>query len=191
MPWRFHKVLSIIPGVRLNLGKGGVSGSLGPRGADVNIGRHGVTTNAGIPGTGLSYRQKMGKPGSWIGVATVVAGLGLTAYKYSDKIEAFFHHPATATSGAASVLLPHGRGSSAADSVVASAVAASGVRYVRRNNSDLRAKPSTSSPAIAKEAKGTQVTLVSVSGKWSQVRVGSQSGWMRTSVLGETPPNSD
>ncbi len=89
------------------------------------------------------------------------------------------------------MLLPHGRGSGAADSVVAAAVPASGVRYVRRNNSDLRAKPSTSSPAIAKEAKGTQVTLVSVSGKWSQVRIGGQSGWMRTSVLGETAPNSD
>ena len=50
MGFRFQKRLSILPGVRINLSKGGVSTSLGPRGADVNIGRNGVTTNAGIPG---------------------------------------------------------------------------------------------------------------------------------------------
>ena len=63
MGFRFQKRLSILPGVRINLSKGGVSTSLGPRGADVNIGRNGVTTNAGIPGTGLSYRSKVGGKG--------------------------------------------------------------------------------------------------------------------------------
>ena len=64
MGLRFHRVFSILPGLRINLSKSGLSTSVGPRGADVNIGRHGVTTNAGIPGTGLSYRQKMGSRGS-------------------------------------------------------------------------------------------------------------------------------
>ena len=63
MGFRFQKRISILPGVRINLSKSGVSTSLGPRGADVDIGKDGVTANAGIPGTGLSYRQKIGRGG--------------------------------------------------------------------------------------------------------------------------------
>ncbi len=192
MPWRFHRILKIIPGVRVNVGKGGVSTSVGPRGADINIGRHGVTTNAGLPGTGLSYRQRLGKPGSWLGIATVIVALALSAYRYSDRIAAYFHPAAAPPSVTASEApRPRSRTSNAADAVIASATPASGVRYVRRNNSDLRARPSSSAPAIAKEAKGAQVSLIAVAGKWSQVRIGNTTGWMRTSVLGESPPNSD
>jgi hypothetical protein len=191
MPWRFHRILKIIPGVRVNVGKGGVSTSVGPRGADINIGRHGVSTDAGLPGTGLSYRQKLGRPGSWIGIATLIVALALSAYRYSDKIAAYFH-PAPAATQASTGDAParHARSSGGAAAVILAATPASGVRYVRRGNSDLRATPSSSAPAIAKEAKGAQVTLLAVAGKWSQVRVGAQTGWMRSSVLGETPPGS-
>jgi hypothetical protein len=77
MPWRFQRGISIFPGVRINIGKGGVSTSLGPKGADVNIGKHGVTTDAGLPGTGLSYRQKIGKPGSWLGIGLFIVAQSL------------------------------------------------------------------------------------------------------------------
>ena len=73
MGFRFQKRISILPGLRINLSKSGASASIGPRGADVNIGRDGVTTNAGIPGTGLSYRSKLGTHASWLGVALLVA----------------------------------------------------------------------------------------------------------------------
>src|ERR1700748_1980579 len=84
MGWRFHRVLNVIPGlVRLNVSKSGVSTSLGPRGADVNIGPHGATTNAGIPGTGLSYRQKLGVAhGSGIGVGLFIAALAFAGWHY-------------------------------------------------------------------------------------------------------------
>jgi hypothetical protein len=190
MGWRFQKVLSIIPGLRLNLSKSGVSTSVGPRGAGINVGRHGVTTHAGIPGTGHSYRQKMGKHGSWMGVVTVIAGLGLWAFNHESKVEHWLNgHDVTqstvaSTSHAPRVTLT----SSAASAVVAAATPATGTRYVRRNNSDLRAVPSTSAPAIAKEARGTAVTLIAVNGKWSEVRAGAATGWMRSSVLGEEAP---
>jgi hypothetical protein len=193
MPWRFQRRITIFPGVRINIGKGGVSTSVGPKGADVNIGKHGVTTNAGLPGTGLSYRQRIGKPGSWLGIGLFVVALALGAYRYSDKIAAYFSHPTATTAAGRTEPVPHrtARGSTAADAVVAAAEPASGVRYVRRANSDLRAKPSTSSPAIAHEAKGAKVTLLAVAGKWSKVNDGTQDGWMRTSVLGEMPPKTD
>ena len=87
MGFRFQKRLSILPGVRVNMSKGGVSTSLGPRGADVNIGRNGVTTNAGIPGTGLSYRSKLSGHGGKLGILAVIAGLGFWAFQHWNKIE--------------------------------------------------------------------------------------------------------
>src|SRR3954467_5425599 len=88
MAFRFQKRISILPGVRINLSKSGVSASLGPRGADVNIGKDGVTANAGIPGTGLSYRQKIGKggKGAWLAVLLVIGGLAVWAFQHQSKI---------------------------------------------------------------------------------------------------------
>lgn len=48
-----------MPGVRLNLGKTGVSLSAGVRGASVTLGKRGLYSNVGIPGTGLSSRQRL------------------------------------------------------------------------------------------------------------------------------------
>lgn len=56
MPLRFRKGIRILPGVRLNLTKNGISSlSLGGKGLTYNIGRKGTRTTGGIPGTGLSY----------------------------------------------------------------------------------------------------------------------------------------
>jgi hypothetical protein len=185
MGFRFQKRISIFPGFRLNLSKSGVSGSVGPRGADVNIGRHGVTTNAGIPDTGLSYRQKMGSRGSKLGVLALVGALAFAAFKNADKIIAFFH-PSASTSVAA---VSHRAASAAAtQTVVGAAKPMSGVRYVHRGGSDLRALPKTSAKVLKKEAKGQQVQLVAMSGAWAKVRDGELIGWMRTSVLGQAPP---
>jgi len=55
MGFRFRRTLRVLPGVRLNVSKSGVSTSIGGRGAWFTFGRRGVRTTAGIPGTGLSY----------------------------------------------------------------------------------------------------------------------------------------
>jgi hypothetical protein len=86
---RFQKRLRILPGLRINLSKSGASASIGPRGADLNIGRKGVTTNAGIPGTGLSYRQKVGKGRGWLGVMLLVVALGWWAFQNRGQIAQF------------------------------------------------------------------------------------------------------
>ena len=52
---RFRRTLKIAPGIRMNVGKTGVSWSFGRRGAHVTVGRRGVRTTVGLPGTGLSY----------------------------------------------------------------------------------------------------------------------------------------
>ena len=59
MALRFQRRIKIAPGLRLNIGKGGVSVSAGPRGASVTAGKRGLFANAGLPGTGLSSRQRL------------------------------------------------------------------------------------------------------------------------------------
>ncbi|MEA3327392.1 MAG: DUF4236 domain-containing protein [Chloroflexota bacterium] len=60
MPSRFRKSIKIAPGVRLNIGKKRGSITIGKRGSSVNFGSRGVYGNIGVPGTGLSYRSKLG-----------------------------------------------------------------------------------------------------------------------------------
>jgi hypothetical protein len=54
--FRFRKTIGILPGVRLNLSKTGVSTSLGGPGASLNVGRGQRNVTVGVPGTGMSYR---------------------------------------------------------------------------------------------------------------------------------------
>lgn len=62
---RFRKGFKIAKGVRLNIGKKGVSSiSLGGRGATVNVGSKGVKTTSSIKGTGISHIQKIASFGS-------------------------------------------------------------------------------------------------------------------------------
>lgn len=183
--FRFQKRLSIIPGLaRINLSKSGVSASVGPRGADVNIGRGGVTTNAGIPGTGISYRQKVGGQGQGkgqgkgktglLGILAVAGGLGLWAFQHQAKIAKFFA-PAAAQQAASQAVTPAN-------------IAAPGARFVHRGGSVIRDEPKTSGRTLKKESKGAQVTLISESDGWAKVTDGNITGWMRSSVLGADPP---
>jgi tetratricopeptide (TPR) repeat protein len=55
--FRYRKSIKIVPGVRLNLSKSGVSTSIGRRGATVNVGHGRVKTTVGLPGTGMSYSK--------------------------------------------------------------------------------------------------------------------------------------
>jgi len=59
MAIRFRKRIRIVPGVYINIGKKGISTSIGARGASVNIGKRGVNGTVGIPGSGLSYTTKL------------------------------------------------------------------------------------------------------------------------------------
>ena len=171
---------------------------LAPRGADVNIGPHGVTTNAGIPGTGLSYRSKVGKTGSGlIGVLALVAGLGFAAYKNADKIGSLFAtapvtQEASQTQPATTEAAPRSRAGTRA--------AAGGIRaqaakllvpgntiYVRRQGSILRETEKTSGASLKKLDKGAAVTVMAFDDDWTQVKSGGVTGWMRTSVLGPKP----
>jgi Protein of unknown function (DUF4236) len=55
MGFRFRRSIKILPGIRLNFGKRGISASIGVRGAHVTYGPTGTRTTVGLPGSGLSY----------------------------------------------------------------------------------------------------------------------------------------
>jgi hypothetical protein len=57
MGFRFRRSVKILPGIRLNFGKRGVSTSIGVRGAHVTFGKTGTRTTVGLPGSGLSYTR--------------------------------------------------------------------------------------------------------------------------------------
>ena len=94
MSFRFQKRIKILPGLRLNVSKTGISWTVGTRGASVTARDGKLTGNVGIPGTGLSYRKRLDLPSqdqvdqdqprprpatstpSWL-VLAVVLGLGI------------------------------------------------------------------------------------------------------------------
>ena len=55
MGLRFRQSFKLFPGVRINVGKTGMSASFGVPGATLNLGPRGVRGTVGLPGTGLSY----------------------------------------------------------------------------------------------------------------------------------------
>ena len=65
MGWRFRKSVKILPGVRLNFGKGGLtSTTLGGRRFKTNVGGRGVKHTVSVPGTGVSYQTDAGRGGA-------------------------------------------------------------------------------------------------------------------------------
>ena len=196
---RFQKRLSILPGVRVNLSKSGASTSIGPRGADVNIGRDGVTTNAGIPGTGLSYRQKVSggqHSHGMLGVAALVGGLAVWGVQHFDKVTQVFAPAQQSSSGTvpSSAAKPDTSIQAVTTPVAARAhspvnTSAPGLRFVHRGGSVIRDTAKASGHKLKKEVKGAQVTLIAQdTDGWAKVRDGNTTGWMRASVLGTDPP---
>lgn len=64
MGLRYRKSKKVAPGIKLYIGKTGISTSFGKRGASISVGKRGTFLNVGIPGTGLSYRQRIDSRGS-------------------------------------------------------------------------------------------------------------------------------
>jgi len=194
MGFRFPKRISILPGVRINLSKSGVSTSLGPRGADVNIGKDGVTANAGIPGTGLSYRQKVGSggKGGWLAVLLVIGGLGVWAFQHIGKVEKAITTARAPVSSTGSSTGLSTKASTAKPAAAPAPAHAGGnmQRFVHRQGAILREEPKASGHILRKESKGAAVTLVSQTDDgWSQVKDGEIIGWMRSSLLGTDLPH--
>jgi hypothetical protein len=63
MGWRFQRRKTLVPGVRLNVGKRGATVSVGRRGRSVTAGPRGLTATLSLVGTGLAYVWRRGRGG--------------------------------------------------------------------------------------------------------------------------------
>lgn len=61
MGFKFRKSFKVAPGVKVNLSNKGVGMSAGVKGVRVSTGPSGSRVTTSIPGTGLSYEQRIGK----------------------------------------------------------------------------------------------------------------------------------
>lgn len=62
MSWRFRKSFKVLPGVKLNITRRGLSATLGASPFSLNVGPHGVYSNISIPGTGIWNRTRLDNP---------------------------------------------------------------------------------------------------------------------------------
>lgn len=91
MGFRFRKIISVIPGVKVNLSKSGASTSIGGRGATINVGTSGKRTlTLGVPGTGMSYQLPLGGAAILLIVALVIIA-GIAFLIMPDQTRALLH----------------------------------------------------------------------------------------------------
>lgn len=60
MSFRFRRSFKIAPGLRLNVGRKSLSIRAGVKGFGLTSGTAGSRVTGGVPGTGLSYRKRIG-----------------------------------------------------------------------------------------------------------------------------------
>jgi Protein of unknown function (DUF4236) len=60
MSWRFRKSFRVLPGVRINVSRRGISTTIGRGPLSVHVGPTGTYANFNLPGTGISHRQRIG-----------------------------------------------------------------------------------------------------------------------------------
>ena len=91
MGFRFRKIISVLPGVKINLSKSGVSTSLGGHGATVNVGTSGKRTiTLGIPGSGMSYQLPLNATAAVLVVAAAVV-VGIAYFVAPTQVQAALH----------------------------------------------------------------------------------------------------
>jgi hypothetical protein len=88
--FRFRKTFSVLPGVKFNLSKTGVSTSVGGKGATLNVGHGKKMVTLGVPGTGLSYRMEAGTQ-LVIAAVVVVAIVGIAYLIQPELVKSLLH----------------------------------------------------------------------------------------------------
>lgn len=161
MGFRFRKTIGLIPGVRVNLSKTGVSASVGGKGATVNIGTKGATGTVGLPGTGMSYRQPLRKLG-W-GLILLLAVAAAAFYWLR-------HKPPT----------PTATGPSETPLAV---TPREGTAIVNAPSATCRETPGRDGKVALKLGRGDIVDVVAREGAWTKVKPGAFDCWVSNRTI--------
>jgi hypothetical protein len=182
MGFRFRRSVRIIPGVRLNFSKSGISTSFGGRGASYNIGLRGTKTTFGIPGTGLSWSQSNGgraRPpavyqgsnsgsGGALGCFAILAGIVGLAMCSSGSKNLSTASPSAVPSTTNSAL------PSASDSESAE---------VTSKVANCRADPDLAGKLVEKMDQGTIFPVLERRGGWVRADRGGSSCWISSALV--------
>ena len=182
MGFRFRKTIRLLPGLRLNISKSGLSTSIGGKGATLNLGPRGARGTVGIPGTGLSYstmlggRRKRGAGEALPGAAARGAG-GLGCLLLLGGLIA---------------LAALGRCAAAPDAPVPETPiapargAATETAYVTASRLNCRAEPTMDGAVVRTLARGDAVQVGERSGVWARI-AGGETCWASGAHLAARP----
>lgn len=180
MGFRFRRSVKILPGIRLNFSKSGVSTTLGPRGATVSVGKRGPRANVGIPGTGISYSTALG---------------GRKHQKGTQQPGATPTSPASSGCGLAAVIgvvvfaiATCSKDTTPPSDPLAAAPAVLKTGYVSARSLNCRAVPDTSATVVTGLSRGSTLSITEESGTWSKVENGGQTCWVSSQFVSDTPP---
>jgi hypothetical protein len=190
MGFRFRKSVKLFPGVRLNISKGGLSTSIGGRGATFNLSKRGVRGTAGIPGSGLSYstmlsggrNRSAGAPQALsapMDPAEVQKGfrscLGIVGVIFLLFMVLVFIGSSGDTPATTS---PTTTETASIDTTV-------DMRTVKASSAYCRLKPSTSAAIVTTIARGGQAREIDQKDGWIKVFNGDDACWISSSLLEE------
>lgn len=200
--FRFRRSVKLLPGIRLNFSKSGISTSLGGRGASINIGPKGIRKTVGIPGSGMSYSTfsshgsnadaasdstpsstapQGSSSGRGCGCIAIVALLLVAVATCSQKPDRP-GDPAALPSDAAGLT---------GNVSKAGSYAAGDTVYVSSGTLNARSRPSTSSRVVGRVHSGQPLRVVDSKGDWLNVAQGAALFWiMGSHVSGSAPVTS-
>jgi hypothetical protein len=213
MGWRFRRSLRIAPGVRLNMGKSGLTSlSVGGRGATLNLGKRGVTSTVSLPGTGLSYQHRYKSPSSVpqtrpvlpatpasgrtiairaCMVGAVLVGGYLALHSPTPSSPQLTPVAAVTAPPVPTVVATAAAAPVASPTVVPETVTArdpaisTSTRQVTTIEANVRAAPSMSGAVVRTFVRGQVVQVLETKNGWTRVagQDGEPIGWMHNSVL--------
>lgn len=178
MGFRFRRSVRVLPGVRLNFSKSGVSTSVGGHGTTVNFSKRGTRTIVGLPGTGLSYSSTKPRSGGLPSASGTSGGVGgLIALAFGLLLLVGFCSSRTTSSP------------SSATSIAATA--STSTSYVTGNAVNCRASSDPRSAVLGRLTKGTSVAVSESANGWSHVTDSSAGDcWISSALLSQEAPAS-
>ncbi len=214
MGWRFRRSVKIAPGIRLNVGSRSASVRFGPKGLGYTVGTKGSRVSASIPGTGISYSQKLpsaqpsrlyavpsfpngnnqarpSRTGAIVWLLLIGVMLGWCVSRNRDL--------STSTTLSVPPTVPEVTQNAQPSEAVGMPKPAAPVPLLNKPMEPrvwlytkaavrLRAAPSTDAQIVMTVPSGAKVSALSTDGQWHYVKYGSRNGWMHGNFLDEGAP---
>lgn len=194
MGWRFRRSVKVLPGVRLNISKSGISTSIGGPGATLNIGPKGTRQTVGLPGSGVSHStftpEKQGRvqgpgPGKDGGLGgCAVIFIALVLLVMIGRCVGGSAIPEPDASGAAASEAAFADPTGAATNFADGDEVAISTASLRT-----RSEPSSTGTVVGTLHRGETVKVLRRSGEWLQVAKGATQVWIAASHVRAKAPD--